>query len=90
MSKRISQCKSNCSATNPNVSNYDPSLLPEKVRERLKELGLDQETLRRCSYCGDIWIEKFERAGDSFRERVIKVGIDDHIAGEGMIWKILE
>lgn len=62
----------------------------KRFSEKLKRLSLERETLKRYSYCGDISIEKMEYVGNASRERIIKVGIDNHAVGEGTIWKILE
>jgi|GEM_PF-4674703 len=87
----ISECKSgNCGATNPNVVDYQLSLLPLGVQKKLKELKLDQEKIRHCTYCGDIWIEKLEFNASGPLEKIIKIGIDNSVGREGMIWKILE
>jgi hypothetical protein len=85
-----SQCKSNCSAANPRIAEHPFSALPDVVQEKLKELSWEKELLLRCTYCGDIWIEKTDIIGNAYHRRVIKVGIDNHVGGEGMIWKIME
>lgn len=85
-----SDCASkDCGAANPIVVNIASDKLPNKVIEKLKEKGLDREMLRKCTYCGNIWIEKFVvgRPGDP---TIIWVGIDNSVGGKGMVWKILE
>ncbi|OHD82121.1 MAG: hypothetical protein A2355_07955 [Spirochaetes bacterium RIFOXYB1_FULL_32_8] len=76
-------------AANPNVTSHPRSSLPKNVIEKIVDLKLENEPMMRCGYCGNIWIEKFE-INNPLKPRIITVGVDNSVAGEGMIWKILD
>lgn len=85
-----SDCASkDCGAANPTVVNIVLGRLPDEVVEKLKQKGLDREMLRKCVYCGNIWIEKFV-VGRPATPTIVWVGIDNSVGGKGMVWKILE
>jgi hypothetical protein len=87
--KRPSECPSKaCSATRPNIFNHMFEQLPDDVQDKLKELSLDKVSIKRCGYCGDIWIERFDTYSISTRKDII--GIDNTVGGGGIIWKVLE
>ncbi len=73
--------------TRPRINNYNFGLLPDEVKDSLVAKGLKDGGLKRCSYCGDIWVEtrNFDYSPPPLETTI--VGIED-VATKKMIWKV--
>lgn len=87
----MSECPSEfCGATNPKIFPTRFDSLPAEVQEELKKRGWDKYDLKHCGYCGDVWVEFYDTDNYTQGKRKIIIGIDNHVGGQGMIWKILK
>lgn len=79
--KKYSRCMSNrCGATNPRILDQDFKDLPGEIQAELIKRNLAENTISRCEFCGDIWVDILDA------ESII-IGVND--LARGRVWKIL-
>lgn len=84
----MSKCRAkDCSSVNNRAVNTELSFFPTEVQKKLIELRLDKEEIKRCTYCGDSWVEETKFINGIREIRIIYVGRDNF--GK-TTWVILE
>lgn len=78
----------NCMAADPHISSKSYASLPEEVQQELKNRNLDKGDLKRCSYCGNVWVEKWDYEGRMPRQETTIIGIQK-LGTDEMSWPIL-